>query len=406
MDRRTHSDAQQPEKVGKLRTGHSRAHATLDSERKVAWNEYLKRSHAAALRGDLAWQEVTQAGSAQALAAPGNRKEFELGSKVDAAWLDKAIQEKLPETIISYQTPTGGWSKAVDYSAGPRKLGMHWTSQSGKGWHYCGTLDNRSTTEQIRFLSMIVTHTNHVDCREAAVRGIRWLLDAQFPSGGWPQVYPLESGYHEAITLNDGAMQHALELLIEIRSGEAPFAWTKEDLREEAARAVERGLSCIFDSQIKIGDRTTVWCAQHGPITLAPVSARKKEPPSLSGGESAELVKFLMRTAPDSPRARNSIESATTWFRSHVIVGKQLTKNAEGKSELVDADDKEAQLWARFYDLETEQPIFAGAQDGIVYDSFNEMAKHNKIAYDYFVTRPKEVIGKEYDRWKKRINKK
>ena len=62
-------------------------------------------------------------------------------------------------------------------------------------------------------------------------------------------------------------------------------------------------------------------------------------------------------------------------------------------------------LWARFYDLKTAKPIFAGADDGIVYSTFQEMAAKNKVAYDFFSTRPAELLGKELPRWRKRLEK-
>jgi PelA/Pel-15E family pectate lyase len=47
--------------------------------------------------------------------------------------------------------------------------------------------------------------------------------------------------------------------------------------------------------------------------------------------------------------------------------------------------------WARFYDVQTAKPMFPGAQDGIVYATFSEMAAKNKVGYDYFTTRPGEL---------------
>jgi hypothetical protein len=55
--------------------------------------------------------------------------------------------------------------------------------------------------------------------------------------------------------------------------------------------------------------------------------------------------------------------------------------------------------------VKTAKPMFAGGQDGKVYDTFHEMAQHNKVTYDYFSTKPADVVGKEVDRWKKRIAK-
>ncbi|MBC7644959.1 MAG: signal peptidase I, partial [Thermoleophilia bacterium] len=41
-------------------------------------------------------------------------------------------------------------------------------------------------------------------------------LPAEFPPGGWPQVYPLEGGYHDAITYNDNALANVTDLLEDV----------------------------------------------------------------------------------------------------------------------------------------------------------------------------------------------
>ena len=379
--------------------------ATLSGDEQRSWNEYLKRSEVYSIQErQVLADEIKQAGLSASRLAPANRKEFELGSKVDEKWLSLPETTLLANTILSYQTPTGGWSKAIDYSRGPRAVGTHWTGQSGSGWHYCGTLDNRSTTEQIRFLAYLHRINQDAKFIDGAHRGLQWLLDAQFPNGGWPQVYPLESGYHEAITLNDGAMLHAVQLLLEVGDGKIPFEWVEASLRTKSKEAAMKGIQCLLRVQVVLDGKPTVWCAQHDPLTLAPVAARLKEPVSLSGGESADLVKFLMREAPDSKEMRIAISAAVEWFEARKIVGLKKSKNESGKTDyILDASSNEV-LWARFYDIETQQPIFAGGQDGILYSSYGEMAKHNKVGYDYFTSRPNEIITKEVERWKKRIH--
>lgn len=390
-------------KLSKLVMVTSERIGQLPEVEQLPWKNYLSRSETFARneRSVLA-AELAKSGQSSSRAAPNNSKEFELGSKVEASWLASPETAQLAEIILSYQTPTGGWSKAIDYATGVRPAGTHWTSQSGLGWHYCGTLDNRSTTEQIRFLAHLHTAKPRDQYRDGAIRGLRWLLDAQFPNGGWPQVYPLESGYHEAITLNDGAMMHAMQLLQEVGDGKSPFEWVDESIRKEAAAASTKGIACLIRAQVVIDSKPTVWCAQHAPITLLPVAARLKEPPSLSGGESADLVKYFMRSAPDSPAIRDSIAAACDWFETHKITGLKKTKNERGKTDYVPDTTTNDVLWARFYDLKTQKPIFAGSQDGVVYSTYSEMAKNNKVAYDYFTTRPMDVITKEADRWKKR----
>jgi PelA/Pel-15E family pectate lyase len=380
--------------------------ASLAAPDREAWMTYIRRSNERFEREfDALAAECRQLGLARATPAPSKGSEFEIDSATEAAWLASVEANRLADVLISFQTPSGGWSKAVNYTNGARAPGMHWTSQAGgNGWHYCGTLDNRTTTEQIELLAGVCSATGRDDAKAAALRGIEWLLEAQFPNGGWPQNYPVEPGYHEAITLNDNATLHALELLLEMSEGTPPFAFTEAPLRERTRAAFEKGIACLAAAQVNVDGQPTVWCAQHHPITLAPVAARKLEPPSLSGAESAELVRFLMRRGPTTPALAAMIEPALKWFDARRITGLRKTKTA-GKTDYVPDASATEVYWARFYDIETGQPIFPGAQDGVIYSTFSEMAARNKVGYDYFTTKPRDLLEKETAKWRKRLAK-
>lgn len=380
--------------------------AGLPAAEQKEWSSFMSasRERAAGERRILD-EECRRTGLEKPRPAPGSRKEFEFDSDTPSEWFGGADNLKLAETVISYQTPSGGWSKAVDYSKGPRQPGTHWTAQTGDAWHYCGTFDNRTTTEQIKFLAGVFTATGREDVRAALQKGLDYVFTAQYPNGGWPQNYPVERGYHEAITLNDDAMTHVLELLLAVSKGEKLFTFADEPLKQRARAAFDKGVGCLAAMQVKTGGKPTVWCAQHHPLTLEPVKARLKEPPSLSGGESANLVKFLMRSGPVTPEVVTMIESAMAWFDSHRITGLRKTKNAAGRTDYVTDPASTEVHWARFYDLQTGKPIFAGADDGIIYGSFSEMAAKNKVAYDFFSSRPRELFEKELPRWKKRLQK-
>lgn len=380
--------------------------ADLLATERPLWEAYLARSHAAAAheRQRLA-EELRSAGLQDTTPAPESQKEFEFGSETPSEWYGSAESLRLAEAVMSYQTPSGGWSKAVNYTRGRRKTGTHWTSQKGNAWHYCGTFDNRSTTEQIRMLARVFNATGREDVGAAVRRGLEYLFAAQYPNGGWPQNYPVERGYHEAITLNDGAMIHVLEILQTLARGDAPFGFAETALRQRAAQALHRGIACTLALQVRIQGQPTVWCAQHHPLTLEPVKARAKEPPSLSGAESADLLKFLMRSGPTTPEVIAAIEAALTWFESHRVTGLRQSRSAKGGTHyLPDPLSKEV-YWARFYDLQDGHPIFAGAQDGIVYRSFEAMAAKNRVAYAFFTTRPADLLHKEASRWRQRVAK-
>ena len=379
--------------------------AALPADQQAAWQAYLSHSalRAEADREVLA-SECRKLGMASSLPAPEHRAEFSSERKAHPGWFGSAEAQETADIVLSFQTPSGAWSKGIDYVRGPRLPGMQWTNNGGNPWHYCGTLDNRSTTEQIDFLARVHEATTRDDAQSGALRGIEWLLAAQFPNGGWPQVYPVEPGYHEAITLNDGAMQHALELLLAVSRGEAPFTFIAAGLRQRAASAFERGIACLLDCQVRVAGQPTVWCAQHDPLSLAAVAARLKEPPSLSGGESTGMLNFLMRSGPITPATTRAIECGIDWLAAHRVSGLRKTKDANGNIDYVADVASEEIYWARFYDLETGLPIFAGAQDGKIYKTFHEMAQHNQVAYEYFTTKPAELIGREVERWKRRLS--
>lgn len=370
------------------------------------WTAYVSNSKARfESEFDVLAAECRSLGLPKVHPAPGSKAEFELDSDTPEAWFAGAEAMALAESVISYQTPTGGWSKAVDYKAGPREPGTHWTSSKGDPWHYCGTFDNRSTTEQLKLLAGVYSATKQEAIRVALQRGLDYLFEAQFPNGGWPQNYPLESGYHEAITLNDNAMIHILEVLLAIQEREPPFAFAEESLIQRAGAAFQRGIACLAAMQVKVDGVATVWCAQHDPLSLAPEHARTKEPPSLSGGESAGVVRFLMREAPITDTTKAMIASAISWFDRHKLTGLRKTKTAEGKTTYVEDAASEEVYWARFYDLKTGRAIFPGAKDGINYPTFAEMAAKNPVAYEFLSAKPGELLTKEMERWKKRLAK-
>ena len=380
--------------------------AAIPEAQRQKWTAYLEKSQqrSAADFAALA-KECRGLGLPQSKPAPSGGEQLALDSDTPAEWFAVPEAQKLADVVISYQTPAGGWSKSVNYAVGKRQLGTHWTSGKGDAWHYCGTIDNRSTTEQIKLLAGVYAATQRIDARDAALRGIDYLLEAQYPNGGWPQNYPIESGYHEAITLNDNAMLHVLEILLNLTEQKPPFTWADDALKARAASAFHRGLDCLTAAQVKVKGQLTVWCAQHDPLSLEPVRARAKEPPSLSGSESAEFIKFLMRKAPITAQTTAMIEPALAWLDAHRVTGLRKTKNAAGKTDYVNDPSSKEIYWARFYDVETAKPMFAGAQDGIVYDTFSEMAAKNKVAYDFLTTKPGDLLSKELPRWKKRLEK-
>ena len=337
-----------------------------------------------------------------ALRAPSGG-DFKLSFKTGDAWYAGDEAKHITAAVLSYQTPTGGWSKHTGYTKGPRQPGMQWTSQNepGQKAHYVATFDNGSTTEQLHFLANVWLATNREDCKAAFIKGLNFILAAQFPNGGWPQVYPLEGGYHDDITFNDDAMTHIVELLQGIKNNEPEFRLLDDTLRQQAVESLAAGIRCVLKTQIVQTGKRTGWCSQFDSLTLHPSSARKMETATLGGPESAHILQFLMTITNPAPEVVACIESGLKWLDEVKITGESKT-NENGKKYFEPSATGSEVRWARFYNLTNSQPVFPG-RDGIVYDTFATMAAKNKLGYDYYSTQPGSIITNGQKKWRKML---
>ena len=376
----------------------------LPAEVALPWRQYLERSARLAAKDAAALEaELAAAGLAEATKAPSGGS-FSLPDEADRTWYAGDEAARLADAIVSFQTPSGGWSKHTGYAKGPRRPGMQWTSQSdpGKRPHYQATFDNSATVHEIEFLAAVWEATHRADCRDAALHGLDFILDAQFPNGGWPQGYPLEGGYHDNITFNDNAMTNVLALLQAATGQDERYAFVDGERKGRLAAAFDRGVACVLAAQVVVDGRKAVWCAQHDPLTLEPTPARAFEPASLSGVESAHLVKFLMGIPKPSPQVIAGIEAGLVWLENAQVKGVAKVKRDGRTIYVVDASSADV-YWARFYDLTTGKPLFPG-KNGIVYGSFAEMAAANdKLGYDYYSTLPGSIVRNGQKKWRKRL---
>ncbi len=107
--------------------------------------------------------------------------------------------------------------------------------------------------------------------------------------------------------------------------------------------AVKRGISCILKTQVKQNKKLTAWCAQYDAKSLKPAKARAYELPSLSGGESVGILRFLMRLPNPDKKIIAAVKEGVEWFKKVKIEGYKFEdiKTAEGKRQGVNTSSQE-----------------------------------------------------------------
>ncbi len=316
------------------------------------------------------------------------------------AWYASAEAAGIAAAVVAYQSPEGGWAKNTDMTAPPPA-----SHGSGKPADRAPTIDNGATTTQLRYLARVIVATGDAQLKASFTRGFDYLLAAQYENGGWPQFYPAMRGYYSHITYNDNAMVNVLTLLRECAQGESRFAFVDAARRARARDAVAKGVACILRTQVRQDGRLTAWCAQHDEHTLEPAWARAFEPPSLSGMETVGIVRFLMGEEP-TPEIAAAIEGAVAWLEAVQIRGLRadfVTASDGKRDRLAVADPAAPPIWARFYELGTNRPLFLG-RDRVFHYDHNEIERERRAGYAYLGDWPAKLLAQDYPRWRAKHN--
>lgn len=366
------------------------------------WQAYLARSRALMAADKAAFKAERAAG--QAPPVPSSSAGYKtMPLNLPADWYASAEARHVADVIVSFQTPAGGWGKNMPRDGAVRQRGQpyvagHDGQSADVSWSWVGTFDNDATTTEMHFLGRVAQAAPDAAeaWRASFLRGLQYILDAQYPNGGWPQVYPLQGGYHDAITYNDDAMVDIVKLLSAIARGE--YAFVPAALRAQAGQAEQRAIACILASQVRIGGRLTAWAQQYSPVSLQPAGARNFEPDALSSGESSGLLLFLMQIEQPTPPVAAAIEAGVAWLQATAVHDQTWQHTPQGSKLIAQAGAPP--LWARYVSLESGKPVF-GDRDRTLHDDVSELSAERRDGYAWYVTSGQKVLA-AYARWKKR----
>lgn len=303
-----------------------------------------------------------------------------------ATWYATQAAADVAANILYYQNADGGWPKNIDMTSQAAARGT-------------STIDNKATTTQLLFLAKIYGATQDTLYLTAFNQGLDYLFDAQYESGGWPQVAGA-TDYKRHITFNDGAMTLVLTLLDQIVKHNANYLFVDEARLERARVAVSKGIECILACQFVRDGIKTGWCAQHDEVTLAPADARAYELASLSGQEAAGVLIFLMSIPEPAPEVIEAVQAGVRWFNSVKIMGIEVQDVTTPTEDVIVVENPAAgPLWARFYQLEDDVPLFCG-RDGVKKYSLAEIEVERRTGYSWYGTSPLKAFA-QYPAWQR-----
>ena len=193
----------------------------------------------------------------------------------------RAADTLMADNIVSWQMPRGGFYKL------PARYVARWDGSAarsdwfGAGKVELGTIENDATVTEILVLANLYGRTGNVAYRDSARKALDFLLNMQYPSGGFS---PGDSArtktvYSNYVTFNDDAMVRALILLDHAAQQTAPLDGDMFTAAQRArlTPAIELAVDFIVKAQIVQQGVRTVWCARHDPVNYVPLGARSYE---------------------------------------------------------------------------------------------------------------------------------
>lgn len=211
------------------------------------------------------------------------------------------------EALVYGQLQSGGWTQTIHF--GPAKQMGKYRNGKGGSWN-ASSLDDGQTQTALRLLARAdqALGFKHAAIHEASGYGHAALLKAQFPNGAFPQVWtgPVPrtpdagrakfptydwktagrvKNYWDYYTLNDGLAGTVCDTLL---TAHAVY-------REERYLAAVRRLG-DFLLAAQLPDPQPGWSQQYS-YEMVPIWARKFEPPAVSGWESQDVMRTLVRIA-------------------------------------------------------------------------------------------------------------
>ena len=261
-------------------------------------------------------------------------------------------------TLIEHQLDCGGWNYMFDL-AGEESM-KHWYDTYGRqAWrmeefhHYYGnaTFDDKVTTTAAKLLLRMYLEKRDEKFKAALDKTINLVLESQYPSGGWPQRYPIDANYDilgnknyaSYITFNDDVCFENIDFLVLCYQ-----AFGMENIKSAIYRAMD------LVKNIQTPPPYSGWADQY-THDLKPAAARTYEPKGLNISTTVETIyeleQFYKLTA--DLKYLEGIPDAIEFLKLTILTDEQIQQSGRNRS-----DDSETFMVSRFIDSDTGIPQY------------------------------------------------
>ncbi len=311
----------------------------------------------------------------------------------DKLYLDAATAAA--EALVYGQLQSGGWTQTIHF--GPAKRVGKYRNGKGGSWN-ASSLDDGQTPAALQMLIRAdrVLGFKHAAIHEASIYGLTALLKAQFPNGGFPQIWigPVEAkpvlkakypdfdyrtegkvrNYWDYYTLNDDVAGNVATTLIAAHQ-------TYKDVKYKTA--LEKLGDFLILAQMP--DPQPGWCQQYN-YEMMPIWGRKFEPAAITGWESQDAMEALIQIANYTGEKKylEPIPRALAHFEKSLLPDGRV---------------------ARYYEFKTNKALYMNAKYQLTYDDaaapshygwkqparFKEIAKKYADAKDGVRVKEREV---------------
>ncbi|UOQ48677.1 pectate lyase [Gracilibacillus caseinilyticus] len=288
------------------------------------------------------------------------------------------------DNLLTWQIEHGGWDKNKSDTLFTRP----WDGEEPRSESYSfiedmetGTIDNNATIDEILFLALMYKETGYERYKESVLKGIEFLQNLQYETGGFAQAYPLNGSYQDNVTFNDNAMIRTLNAMTLMAEKKYPFNSDiiSDALATDIQDSVDLATDYLVNAQIEVDGELTAWGQQHDPFTYEPTTGRAFEIPSISGFESVSIVQYLMALPDQTPAVQTAIEGALNWFDEVEVEGYRFERFDENEQYYY--EDPSSSYWYRLYEIGTNKPLFTQRSNELVTHDIMDLDKDNRSSY-------------------------